>query len=883
MKRERSTTPPKLARDLFTWYCGNAQVDDLVGDMDEIFKRNLQQMSPWKAKGRYWLQITSLIFSYAIKRRRQWSSFHPHSNNSINFHMFRNYFTIAWRTMTRNKVYTTINVLGLSLGISACLLVYMVVVHEFSFDRFHADGERIFRVKTNDTTVGWTCPCVPAPGFITLRDEFAGAEAITGYHEYDAKATIVDGGKEKNFERSSSRAILTDPAYFRIFQYSWLAGGPDALSKPASVILTKSRAEAYFGSLAPHEVVGKAIAYNDSLHVTVGGVVKDWTENSDFRYTEFISFGTIENSFLRNEINLTHWGLMFNSSQSFIKIKSGDNPATVAAQMSKLIVKNTTEKYAFSLENVETIHFQNDDEGQSTLLIVLYVVIGLAGFILIIAAINFINLSTAQSIKRSREIGIRKVMGSMKLQIVFQFLSETLVLAFIAIILSLALLQPLMSLFGNFLPGSLSFDLLSLNNWLFLGGLMLLVALLAGIYPALVLSSYLPVDTLSGRGVSNGRERWSMRKLLIVFQFSASLFFIIATLVIRNQMDFIQRKDRGFSTSSVLTFATNWKGEVSKVKTLAERVRPVSGIRDVAVQAYSPMGFALWTSTLEYNGKDGKVTENVSLKPGDHNFIPLYEMRILAGRNILPADTLNELIINESLSKRLGFDDPHQAIGEQIAVGGPPHPIVGVVADFHERSFHDAIGPTVIGHFTKELHSIAIRLDSQDPESNAGVISRIQAEFQQVYPYETFEYRFIEDEIGMMHGEEQKISKLATIAMAVTIFISCMGVFGLAMFTAAMRTREIGIRKVLGATAFSITSMLSLEFVILILVAIVIATPVAWFAMDAWLQSFIYSAPLTIWVFAWAGIIALLTGLATVSYQSLKAALGDPVKALRVD
>ncbi|HMJ70810.1 MAG TPA: ABC transporter permease [Cyclobacteriaceae bacterium] len=883
MKGERSTAPPKLARNLFIWYSGNAQVDDLVGDMDEIFKKNLQRMSPWKAKGRYWLQIISLIFSYAIKRRRQWSSFHPHSNNSINFHMFRNYFIIAWRTMIRNKVSTTINVLGLSLGISACLLVYMVVIHEFSFDRFHPDGDRIFRVKTSDTKVGWTCPCVPAPGFLSLRDEFAGAEVITGYHEYDAKATIVDGGKEKTFERNSSHVILTDPAYFGIFQYSWLAGGPESLSKPAGVVLTESRAEAYFGSLAPHEVVGKAIVYNDSLHVTVGGVVKDWAENSDFRFTEFISFSTIENSFLRNEINLTHWGLMFNSSQSFIKTKPGDDPATVAAQMTKVIGKNTDEKYAFSLENLETIHFQNDDEGQSTLLIVLYVVVGLAGFILIIAAINFINLSTAQSIKRAREIGIRKVMGSMKLQIVFQFLSETLVLSFMSIILSLALLQPLMSLFGNFLPGNLSCDLLSLNNWLFLGSLMLLVAVLAGTYPALVLSSYLPVVTLSGRGISKGRERWSMRKLLIVFQFSASLFFIIATLVIRNQMDFIQKEDRGFSTSSVLTFSTNWKGEVSKVKTLAERIRPVSGIRDVAVQAYSPMGFALWTSTLEYNGKAGKVTENTSVKPGDHNFIPLYEMRILAGRNIMAADTLNEFVINETLSKRLGFDDPQEAIGEKVAIGGPPHPIVGVVADFHERSFHDAIGPTVIGHFTRELHSIAVRLDSKDSETNAGVISRIQAEFKQVYPYETFEYRFIEDEIGMMHGEEQKISQLATIAMAVTIFISCMGVFGLAMFTAAMRTREIGIRKVLGATAFSITNMLSREFVALILVSIVVATPVAWLAMNAWLLSFIYRTELTIWVFVSAGLIALVTGLATVSYQSLKAALGDPVKALRVD
>jgi ABC-type antimicrobial peptide transport system permease subunit len=773
--------------------------------------------------------------------------------------------------------------LGLSLGISACLLVYLVVTHELSFDRFHADGDRIFRVKSREAAMGWTASAVPAPAFVTLRDEYTGLEAITGYHQYDAKVKIVESGEEKNFERNSAHVILTDPAYFTIFQYRWLVGGPEVLSKPSSVVITESRAKVYFGSLTAGDYLGKTITYNDSLNAVVGGVVKDWPGNSDFTFTEFISFNTIDNSFLRNEINLTNWGMMLNSSQSFVKIKYGDDPVEVASQMTKVIDKHASEKYTLSLENIERIHFESDDEGQSTLLTVLYVLTGLAGFILIIAAINFINLSTAQSIKRAKEIGIRKVMGSMKLQIVFQFLSETLVLAFISVILSVALLQPLMSLFGAFLPGNLSFDLLTLNNWLFLGALMLTVALLAGIYPALVLSSYVPAVTLSGKGQPNDRGSWSLRKLLIVFQFSASLFFIIATLVIKSQMNFIQTKDRGFSTSSVMTFRTNWKGEVSKVKTLAERIRAVSGIEDVALQGYSPMGFAQWISTVQYNGKNGSVKEDVSVKPGDHNFIPLYKMRLLSGRNIMPGDTLNELVINASLSRRLGFGDPQDAVGERVAIGGMSRPVVGVVADFHERSFREAIGSTMIGHFTPELHSIAVRLDGSDVEANARIISRIESEFKQIYPDEAFEYTFVEDEIGMMHGEEQKISNLATIAMAVTIFISCMGVFGLAMFTAVMRTREIGIRKVLGATPLSITRMLSWEFVALILVSIVLATPVAWYAMNSWLLSFNYRTDLSIWVFVSAGLIALITGLLTVSFQYLKAALGDPVKALRVD
>lgn len=874
--------PPRLARRLFSWYCGNAQVDDLVGDMDEIFRSNLGKMSPWRAKTRYWLQIFSLMFSYAIRRRRQRSAFHPHSNDTINFHMIRNYFLIAWRTMTRNKVYTTINVLGLSLGVSACLLVYMVVSYEFSFDRFHADSERIFQVKTHGDVAGWTCDCAPAPLFPTLRDQYAGAEAVTGYHEYNAKATIVEAGKVKSFERRTSRIILTDPAYFRIFQYEWLAGKPDGLAKPASVVLTERRARAYFGPVAAHELIGKSIAYNDSLTVTVTGVVKDWKERSDHAFTEFISFSTIESTFLRNQIDLSNWGQMYSSSKSFVKTKPGDDPGAIASAMTDVITRHTKEKYSVRLENIEDIHFKRDDFGQSNLEIVLIVLTFLAGFILVIAAINFINLSTAQSIKRSREIGIRKVMGSVKLQIVFQFLSETSVLALFSVVLSVALLGPLMWVFEDFLPSGLTFDMLNLRNWLFLGALMVLISLLAGTYPALVLSSYRPATTLSGRSESGKTGGFSLRKLLIVFQFSASLFFIIATMVVRNQMDLIRSSDRGFSPASIISFETDPRADNVKIKTLAAKIRTITGVGEVATQGWQPMGWGRWTSSAEFTAKGEKIEEVVSVKPGDDRFIPLYSIRLLAGRNLAPSDTLREVVINRLLSRRLGFENPESAIGERIKIGGVELPVCGVVQDFHEFSFHEPIGFTVIGNFN-EQYQIALRLENPDIVENAGVISQIESAFNEVYPGETFNYNFVEDEIESVHGEEQKISKLATIAMAVTIFISCMGVFGLAMFTAAMRTREIGIRKVLGATAFSIANLLSLEFVVLILISVMIATPVAWYAMSAWLMTFAYSVPLTIWVFVSAGLIAIVMGLATVSYQSLKAALGDPVKALRVD
>ncbi len=874
--------PPRLAVRLFTWYCGTAMVDDLLGDMDEIFRKNLSRMPAWRAKMKYWLQVFSLITSYAIKKRRQRASLHPHSNSSINIHMLKNYFLIAWRMMVRNQVYTVINVLGLTLGISACIIVYLVVSHEMSFDKFHPDTERIYRLKAADLENGFVCPCVPAPVYPSISDTYAGAEAFAGAHWYSAKATIDDNGKQKTFDRNTVDAILTNPDYFKIFQYQWLAGNPGNMSKPSQVVLTETRARTYFGSTNLEGILGKTIAYNDSLIVTVAGVVKDWEENSDFKHSEFISFSTVENSFLKDLIFLNNWGIMMSSSQSFIKIRPDDKPGEVAEQLSQISGRDSKQRIGIELEALPEIHLNYGGRNNQDLRSTLFTLSGLAAFILIIAAINFINLSTAQSIGRSREIGIRKVIGSLKRQIVVQFLSETIVLAFVSLCLSLALVRPLLFLFSDFVPAGITFDPLSPNNWLFMGGLLLVISVLAGAYPALVMSSFRPAIVLAGK-ITAVRGSFSLRKTLIVFQFSFSLFFIIATLVISSQMNYIRNADRGFSTTSVLTINTNWRSDVRKVAALAERIRSISAVEDVATQALAPMGLGQSGATFEYTGKKEKVEGDTFIKAGDQYFIPLYKMRLLAGRNLQPSDTLKEIVINEAFVKRLGFDDPQDVIGEKIKFHGKSYPVCGVVQDFHQSSFRNAIAPCLIGTLERELHSIAVRLPQADVMANADLILRIESEFKQIFPDEPFDYHFIEDEIGQMHDEEQKTSDLAAIAMFVTIFISCMGVFGLAMFTAAMRTREIGIRKVLGATSFSIVNMLSREFMVLIIIAIVLATPVAWYYMNNWLLEFTYHADLDIWFFVGAAGIALITGLATVSMQSFKAASGDPARALRTE
>jgi ABC-type antimicrobial peptide transport system permease subunit len=328
---------------------------------------------------------------------------------------------------------------------------------------------------------------------------------------------------------------------------------------------------------------------------------------------------------------------------------------------------------------------------------------------------------------------------------------------------------------------------------------------------------------------------------------------------------------------------TPWEGAISKVEALTERIRQINGADNATMQWSNPMGIAFSGAGFEYSGKKDLVTGMTSIKAGDDHFIPLYKVRLIAGRNISPSDTVNEIVINEKLSKTMGFETPIEAIGEHLKVNKRTLPIVGVVQDFHQMSFRVPMENCVIGNFRKEEHSIGIRLESPDLAASTDVITKIESEFKQIYPDEPFGFQFVEDEIAWMHQEEQKTSNLATIAMAVTIFISCMGVFGLAMFTAAMRTREIGIRKVLGASTVGIVNMLSREFTMLIVISIVIATPIAWYYMNDWLHGFTYRTDLSWWLFIAAGAIALLTGLITVSYQSFKAATSDPVKALRTE
>ena len=821
--------------------------------------------------------------------------------------MFKNYFKIAWRNIIRHKIYSIINIVGLALGICACIVIYLVTNYEFSFDKFHPDSDRIYRIVGEAQRNGGEKQFLNSPfsDVAGFQNQVPGFEAVAGVYSYGAGVSIPDGNRPlKKFDGRLdgsyvSASVITWPEYFDIFKYQWLEGNPRVLNEPFKVVLSEKKAHQYFGDIPLSSMIGKTVIYDDSLRVGVAGIVKDWTGNTDFGYTDFISVSTATHSFLKSRIPTEDWNsLSPHQSMAFVKLAKGVTPSGINKRFAAFIkdhVKfpDNSSSLSMYLQPLNDIHFTDDfhrgddgDDFRKAYLPTLYALMGVALFILIIAAVNFINLSTAQSIQRAKEIGVRKVLGSNRRNIVFQFLTETLALTSIAVALSVLLVDPVLHLFKDYIPAGVVFHLSNSSTLIFLLTVTLLTSLLAGFYPAKVLSSYLPVLSLKGASGQQGTERAGLRKALIVFQFSISLVFIIAAIVIGKQINFMNTTNKGFSTDNIITI-NKWRDKDQKLKVLAQQVAQIKGVDKVILQNHAPMGFAQMTNSFKYKGTQEIITQPL-MDIGNDQYIPFYQMKIIAGRNMLHSDSLKEFVINETMAKAIGFTNPQDAVGKMLYMMGPTekaYPIVGVIADFHQQSFHDAIQPAVIVNDPSLNFSIAIKLAASETnmKSLKPIVAGIEQQWKKIYPGEPFDYSFLNESVTWLYGQEKKTAWLMNAAMVITIFISCMGLFGLGMYTAQKRTKEIGIRKVLGASVTNITAMLSKEFLILILIAIVVASPVAYYFSHQWLQDFAYRTSISWWIFLIAGAGAILIALLTVSFQAIKAAIANPVKSLRTE
>jgi hypothetical protein len=814
--------------------------------------------------------------------------------------MLKNYFKAAWRNFRKRKIHILINVLGLAIGLCACITIYLISRYEFSFDSFHPDKDRIYRIagKVEESNgQSFYVEDIPPQAPSTLRKEVPGFETVAGFYRYRPKVTIEKQNHERvNYDcfvegSNTPGVIIADSNYFSIFQYEWLAGSSaTSLNEPYNVGLSEITARKYFGTSNWKEVIGKEVIYDDSLKVRVSGIVKDWNKNTDFPYREFISFSTIKSSFLKEEMDKNDWrpGKGNIWIWSVAKLAPGVSHDQIRSRMQGIIQKNMRldldTKFSLQLQPLADIHFNNDyahDDIRKAHKPTLFGLITIAIFLLIIAVINFINLTAALSIEREKEIGIRKVMGSSARSIIFQFLIETFLVVQVAVVIALTLTGLVFSVFKGFFPSGVVLDLFNPDTLLFILLVTIVTVLISGLYPAKVLSSFVPVVSLKGSSTAQKRvSKWSFQKGLIVFQFTLSLIFTISSIVIIDQIRFMRYSDFKFSTDTVIII-NNWDDQHGKIRVLKQQIEQLSGVEKVILESKPPAG-VIEEEPLKYKGKE-EIEMLVSKQGGDENFIPFYAMKLLAGRNLRHSDSLSEFVINETFVKKLGFQTPDQAIGRLLYKGNKAYPIAGVVQDFHEGSFHEAIGPLAIGHMPEREKSLAIRLATHEKSvaSSESLIRKIENIWSGIYPGITFSYTFFDAIIARMYEKEQKTSKLMLTAMLISIIISSLGLLGLVMFTTQIKKKEIGIRKVLGASFGNIVLHISREFIILIFIAMLIASPVAWYFMNHWLQNFAYRIHINWWVFVLAGFIALIITLLTIGFHCIKAALTNPALSIR--
>ncbi len=811
--------------------------------------------------------------------------------------MLKNYIVTALRNLRASKTFSLINILGLAIGISAALVIYLIVDFDLSFERFQLNGDRIYRVVTDirgEGGDGSRIAAVPYPLPATARKDLTGITECTAIWPTSLNVTAAQTDRNRPTVFRSQVMTYTDAHYFKLFRcYTWLAGSGNGLDMPYHTVLTASRAALYFPGLTPAQIVGKTLVYSDSIASTVIGVVSDPPLNTDLNWKEFLSIATAPHTNYLQYANSDDWGNIVGTYRCMIELSPGTQTALVDRQLAQLRKKYASDTtYVHRLQPLADIHFNATYDAFYHRLAhkpTLYGLMLVAAFLLLLACINFINLTTANAARRAKEIGIRKTLGSSHRQLLLQFLGETFLLTAASLILSLCLIPWLLHVFSNFIPAEVHFQPFHQPGlWVFAVALLLIVTSLAGFYPSWILSRFQPVLVLKNPvyGTGGSTRSGTLRKSLTIFQFFIAQTFIMGTIVVGRQLHYTLAADLGFKKDAIVSFETPFVfGKPDKNRfVLLDRLRSIPGIERAGSADIPPTFVFPVTDQLSYSdGRKINSNQPVQMRKGDSNYIKIYHLPLLAGRNLHASDSMAEFLINETYSRLLGFSKPEQAIGKTIMDGSKPIPIVGVIPDFHQENLHALIKPLVITWAADEQLGIHIALKPQTPDGKRWkqTLARVETAYKDLYPGKDFDVEFLDEAIAKYYAAEQQLSSLLQWATGLTVFISCLGLAGLVIFTTNTKRKEIGIRKVLGASVTTIVTLLSKEFVNLLLVAFGMATPVAWWSLHKWLEGFAYRAPLSWWIFPLAGAAMIGLALLTMSIRTIRSAKANPVSALR--
>jgi len=821
--------------------------------------------------------------------------------------MFKNYFKIAFRNFRKNKVFSLINISGLAIAISASLVIYLIVQFEFSFEKSRKDADRIYRIVTDITFPGESVfknSGVPMPMPKAVRTDLSGIELATHFvTAYEPKITVPAVNQPSAVFKKQPDVVYADEFYFSMFEYDWLAGSKStALKDPNQIVITEEKARAFFGNLPAADIIGKQIIVNDTMITTISGIVKDPVEKAtDFHFREFISLATVMSTSLKNDFGGDEWQSVNSASQFFVKLKPGTKPEQLNSRFTGLRKKYLKQKPGEKddtknhLQALTDIHFNSEydalDQRQAHKP-TLYGLMAVAAFLLLLGCINFINLTTAQAAQRAKEIGIRKTLGSSKWNLIIQFLVETFLLTLVATVFSIVIAPWLLKVFSGFIPPEITIASVNqLHVWLFLSVLILLMTFLSGFYPALILTKFKPVTVLKNQmnaDSAQSRKAWS-RKTLTVTQFVIAQFLVIATLVVSKQINYSLNKDLGYKKEAIVNFNAPWNfysnKEDNRRFALYEKLKSIPGIEKVSLGGSAPAHNGASSTTLKvFNGKKEQELM-VETMNADPDYFDIYKMKLVAGKLPEQSDTTKEFVVNETFARAFGYTNPADIIGQTVGQGRAKIPVVGVLADFQTKSTHDLIKPLVYSSARKSSYVIhlALKPESGSPGQWKATFTKVEKEYRKLYPDDDFNIIFFDQTIAAFYKTEQDISRLLNWSAGLCIFISCLGLLGLVIFTTNSRTKEIGVRKVLGASVAQIVALLSKDLVSLVLVAFIIAAPLAWLAMNKWLQDFVYRTQISWWVFVVCGISMLLIALFVLSIRTIGAAMANPVKSLRTE
>ncbi len=808
--------------------------------------------------------------------------------------MLKNYIKIAWRNIIKHKTYAVINIAGLAVGITACLLIFIVVKYEWSYDKFQLNYLRIYRVVTNskqgDGSEGHN-PGIPVPALEAFHTDISLFEKIAPVHSTNGNQITVLGDNPNSDVALSKKFIednnivFTQPSYFEIFNVQWLSGNASSLKDPGNIILDKSSAEKYFADWK--NANGKFLKLDNTVLLKVSGVVDDARKNSDFPIKAFISYETLkQNDDKYNYID--DWGAVSSSNQVYTLVKQNSNPSQLQAQLDafnkKYFKPNGRSLRSEMLQPLKDMHFDyrygtmGDHSSSKTILWTLSLI---GVLIIIMASINFINLSTAQAVGRSREVGIRKVMGSSRAQLIVQVMGETFLIVLFSILLAVGLAKLSMPFLSSVASVPSDIPLFDTSSLLFLFAVLLVVTILSGVYPALVVSGFKPVLAIKSKISSANIGGLSLRRVLVVTQFAISQVLIIGTIVAVSQMNFVRNADLGFNKEAILILnAYNDSIYLPRMMPLKQQLLQNPAITSASFTSDEASSDNNWASNFAFDNKEDEDYP-VFHKFGDEDYFKTFGLQLVAGRQYTQSDTMRELVVNETLLKKLGITDPQKALGKLLRIGGQHWlPVVGVVKDFKTNSLREEIKPLTIAPKKNNYFQLAIKLHTANLSQTTAQIQKL---WEKAYPEFAYTSHFSDDTIERFYRQETQLSLLYKIFAGIAIFISCLGLYGLVSFMALQKTKEVGIRKVLGASVGNIVIMFSKEFTILISIAFLIAIPVAWYFMNGWLQNFVYKINIGMGVFLLAIFSSLLIAWITVGYRAIRAALANPVQSLRTE